>query len=105
MNRKQIENLYMVNGLKDYKLKNTDNLLNIHGIDFKEVNGYDTLDDTNKTIFKRFIINFFNAWGLVDRTFIIPKGIYNKDSYLRFELLHNDKKTWYHVINEGIDWY
>ena len=39
MNRFQLEKLYEVNGLKDYKLKTTDDLLKTHGIDFKEVAG------------------------------------------------------------------
>lgn len=34
MNRFQLENLYEVNGLKDYKLKTTDDLLRTHGINW-----------------------------------------------------------------------
>lgn len=33
MNRSQLEKLYEVNGLRDYKLKTTDDLLKTHGID------------------------------------------------------------------------
>lgn len=36
MNRLQIENIYKLNGITDYKLKSTDDLLKCHGIDFKK---------------------------------------------------------------------
>lgn len=64
MNRSQLENLYKVNGLTDYKLNTADDLLRVHGIDYKAVNGYSGLDDLNRAIYAKFIINFFNAQGL-----------------------------------------
>lgn len=71
-----IENLYKDNGITDYKLRNTDDLFKIHGIDFKEVEGYAVLDDINRSIYEKFIINFFNGLGLESRMTLIPKGIY-----------------------------
>ncbi len=76
MNRSQIENLYKVNGITDFKLKSTDDLLKAHGINYKEVDGYDRLDDLNRVIYEKFIINIFNVFGLESRTTLIPKGIY-----------------------------
>jgi hypothetical protein len=76
MNRFQIENLYEVNGLTDYKLKTTGDLLKCHGIDFKAVDGYNRLDDLNRAIYEKFIINIFNGIGLESRATLIPKGIY-----------------------------
>jgi len=76
MNRFQLEKLYEVNGLKDYKLKTTDDLLKTHGINFKEVAGYTRLDDLNKLLYEKFIVNLFNGLGLDSRMTIIPKGIY-----------------------------
>jgi len=67
MNRFQLEKLYEVNGLKDYKLKTTDDLLKTHGIDFKEVDGYTRLDDLNKLLYEKFIVNFLNGLGLDSR--------------------------------------
>lgn len=75
MNRLQLENIYLANGLDDFKLRNTEDLLKAHGIDFKAVDGYEKLDDLNKAIYKRFIVNFFNGQGLDYRN-IVPKGIY-----------------------------
>lgn len=40
MNRRQLENLYKVNGLEDFRLRNTDDLLKVHGINYKGVAGY-----------------------------------------------------------------
>lgn len=76
MNRFQIENIYEVNGLNDYKLKTTDDLLKCHGIDYKAVDGYNRLDDINRTIYEKFIVNFFNGLGLESRATLVPKAIY-----------------------------
>ena len=81
MNRSQLEKLYEVNGLRDYKLKTTDDLLKTHGIDFKAVEGYTRLDDVNKLLYEKFIINLFNGLGLDSRMTIIPKGIYYVEDF------------------------
>lgn len=76
MTRNQLEKLYEINGLTDYKLRSTEDLLKVHGIDFREVAGYSSLDDINRAIYEKFIVNIFNAWGLDSRLILIPKGIY-----------------------------
>lgn len=76
MNRFQLEKLYEVNGLKDYKLKTPEDLLKTHGIDFREVDGYSRLDDLNKHLYEKFIVNLFNGLGLESRATMFPKGIY-----------------------------
>lgn len=48
MNRNQIENLYKENGLNDYKLRNTEDLLKVYVIGFKAVGGYNRLDATKE---------------------------------------------------------
>ena len=75
MDRNQLENIYLENGLMDFKLRTTDDLLKVHGIDFKTVDGYNRLDDLNKSIYENFIIKFFNGQGLEHRD-IVPTGIY-----------------------------
>lgn len=94
MNRSQIENLYKVNGLIDFHLKTTDDLLKVHGINFKAVDGYNRLDDLNKVIYEKFIINFFNAQGLEYRD-IVPTGIYYVEEieYLVKERSEDDYMT------------
>lgn len=76
MNRSQLENLYIVNGLDDFRLKNTDDLIKVHGIDCEKIDGYYSLDNMNKSIFKKFIINLFNSWGMEERINLNPLGIY-----------------------------
>jgi hypothetical protein len=76
MNRFQIENIYRANGLDhNYKLRNTEDLLKCHGVNFK-VEGYDQLNEEHKELYKKFIVNIFNAWGLEHRAQLIPLGIY-----------------------------
>lgn len=62
--------------------------------------GYKQLDDLNRNIYKKFIINFFNALGLESRTTLIPKGIYFvKDiTYLAKKSLDDD----YFVVTGGV---
>lgn len=76
MEMEQIKNVYKNNGLVDYKLKSPEDLLKVHGIDFKKVSGYNRLDDLTRTIYEKFIINFFNRHGLESRVDLVPKGIY-----------------------------
>lgn len=72
----EIENLYKINAINDYQLRNTDDLLKVHSINFKKVDGYNELDDSNKKIYEKFIVNFFNGLGLDSRSEVVPKGIY-----------------------------
>lgn len=76
MNRSRLEKLYEVNGLKDYEIMTPDDLLKIHGIDYQQVAGYSGLDDVNRQLYAKFIVNFFNSLGLESRATLIPKGIY-----------------------------
>ncbi len=84
MKREQIENIYKTNGIKNYKLRNTDELLKVHGIDFREVQGYNRLDDIRRAIYEKFIVNIFNNYGLESRSKLIPKGIYYVEHTERF---------------------
>lgn len=81
MNRFQMEKLYEVNGLKDYKLKTPVDLIKTHGIDYIEVDGFNRLSDENKLLFGNFIVNFMNGLGLESRMTLIPKGIYYVEDY------------------------
>ena len=76
MTRTQLENIYRSNGLDNFQLRNTDDLMKVHGIDYKAVKGYKDLDDLNKSIYETFIINIFNAYGLSARMELMPQAIY-----------------------------
>jgi len=76
MNRHQLEKIYEVNGLKDYKLKHPTDLIRTHGIDYIAVDGFDRLDEANKLLYAEFIVNFFNCLGMESRATLVPKGIY-----------------------------
>jgi len=100
MNRSQIENLYKVNGLTDYKLKTHEDLLKCHGINFK-IDGYSRLNDIDRAIYEKFILNIFNVFGLESRATLIPKGIYLAEQvdYLAKEDPEDD---YYIVVGETI---
>lgn len=75
MEKNQIENVYKANGLADFRLRNTEDLLKVHGIDFKDVSGYSGLNDLNRAVYEKFIVNIFNAFELESRSTLIPTAI------------------------------
>ncbi len=58
------------------KINTTDEILELYGVDFKDVKGYEGLTDANKEIYKTFIVNLYNAWGSESRETLVPMGIY-----------------------------
>lgn len=63
----------------------------------ENVDGFDKLT-VNAQMFKSFLENFYNAWGLEARETIVPlKVTYKRDkangSYLRFDYIIYGKKT------------
>lgn len=100
MNRNQIEKLYEINGLDDYILNSTDDILKVHGIDFKAVNGYNRLDDLNRAIYSKFILRFFNVWGLENRVTLVPKGIYLVED-IQYLVKENQEDD-YFIISGGV---
>lgn len=76
-----LEKLYEINGLIDYRLKTLDDLLKVHDIDYREVDGYNRLDDLNRKLYEKFIVNFYNAQGLDSRAALNPLGIYYVEDY------------------------
>jgi hypothetical protein len=75
MNRKQIENLYLVNGITDFKLRSQEDILKTHGIKVEQISGYNELCDIHKKMFKGFILNFFNGCGMELRSTLEPVAI------------------------------
>lgn len=102
MNRNQIENLYKINGINDYKLKNTEDLLKCHGVNFKQVDGYNRIDDINRAIYEIFIVNIFNAWGLEVRATLVPKGIYYVE-HIEHLSKENPEDDYYIVVGATIN--
>lgn len=101
MTRKQLEKLYEVIGLTDYRLRSTEDLLRVHGIDYTEVAGYENLDDLNRAIYEKFIVNFFNAWGLDSRLNLLPKGIYFVED-TEYVVKENPENDYYNLAGQTI---
>ncbi|MCM1316506.1 MAG: hypothetical protein NC040_09955 [Muribaculaceae bacterium] len=60
MTKKELEKTYVQNGLKDYKLRNSDDLKAVHGVDITETKGYSKLN-INADFFKTMLVRFYNA--------------------------------------------
>lgn len=109
MKRDQIENLYLVNGLGDFTLRNLGDLMKVHGINARALEGYSTLLDEDKEAYETFIVRYMNAHGLSYRASICPKKVYRAcdkgNSYLRIDLSERNEECWLHIINQGKEWY
>lgn len=71
----QLEQLYEQKGLTNYKLINTNDLLELHGINYSNVKGYENLNDINKKLYENAVINIINNFGLEARNKLILTGI------------------------------
>lgn len=100
MKRSEIRKLYVENGIIDFKLRNTEDLFKVHGIDFKDVEGYIKLDEIHRTIYEGFIVKMFNSWGIKSRATIIPKGIYLIDD-VQYLVEENPKDDYYIVCGKN----
>lgn len=100
MKRSEIKNLYIENGIYDLKLRNTEDLFKVHGIDFKDVEGYNKLDEVHRTIYEEFIVKMFNSWGIKARSTIVPKGIYLIDD-VQYLIEENPKDDYYIVCGKN----
>jgi hypothetical protein len=68
---------YLQQGINDDKLRNTTDIYNIHSIDYTSTKGFNDLDDPNKKLYEKFIINFYNSFSsLFVRDVSAPIGIY-----------------------------
>ena len=105
MERSQLESIYKFNGLDNFKLKTLGDLQKVHAIDYR-ISGYKTLDKLNKDLYQKFLINFFNAWGLDARDTLKPTKVHyiKKGEYLRFDYEMNGNNGWLLVKTEN-QWY
>ena len=102
------EEKYRKMGLTDYRLRRLEDLIELYGVDYSIIDGYEKLV-TSGCAFRCFLINFYNAWGLEARESIRPISVkYMKDkangAYLRFDYWMNGEVHWLHLKNETT-WY
>jgi len=93
MDRNQIENLYLVNGLGNFQLRNLGDLMKVHGINARTTEGYSTLSDEDKKAFETFIIKYFNVHGLDYRKYISLLKIYR--AFNVDYLVKQEDDSWY----------
>ncbi|MBS5926168.1 MAG: hypothetical protein ACLS2V_13135 [Clostridium paraputrificum] len=76
MERKQLENIYLSNGIGNFQLKNLGDLMKIHGINARITEGFSELSQEDKKTYETFIINYMNMHGINSRATIYPLRIY-----------------------------
>lgn len=71
----KLKNIYLSNGLNEFKLNNHNDLLNVHRINVKNIPGYSNLSNDHRTLFDSFIINFYNTAELETRAMLVPVSV------------------------------
>lgn len=89
-------------GLDNFKVTSIEDIEKIYNVYPLKVRGYKSLSPDMQKHYERFIINFYNAWGLEAREDIKPISVkcIPKENYIKVTF----EKDWYHLLPNG-DWY
>lgn len=90
----QLEKRYLDFGIDNFELKTVNDLRNVHGIDCRSVQGYSGLVHLHRVIYKKFIVNFFNAFGLDNRAMLKPLGVYWAESQDKVAITDDGSLVW-----------
>lgn len=74
--RSEIEKLYQMAGITNYQLREASDIAYIYGHNIENLKGFDTLSPNQKTMFREFIVNYYNSCGLDMRAGFVPKSVY-----------------------------
>lgn len=87
-------------GCDDLQLRNAEDIKKILKIDVEAIRGYDTLRIA-QGMFKNFMVNFLNNFGIQDRATIKPISVCivkeGNTSYIRFDYMKGNYRNWLHV--------
>lgn len=72
------------------------------------IKGYETIT-VNNLMFEKFLVNFFNSWGVEARETIQPLKVSyvrekGKHTYLKFTYKIYGRKEWLHVTSSTCWW-
>ncbi|MBP3887015.1 MAG: hypothetical protein J6F30_05090 [Cellulosilyticum sp.] len=101
MNIDQLILKYQQKNRHDMRSVSVDDLLEIHGVDYKKVKGFNTLSEENKSLFKSFIVQFYNAQGMRGKLTLVPENIaYVNERYWGSTVLNADGTSSWNIIKE-----
>lgn len=89
---------------KDYKIHNLDYLKKLHDIEITKIRGYKNLSEPIQNIFKKAIVNFFNAQGIQSRASLEIISVKLCSNYIRLDYIQHGRREWIHILNE-LEWY
>lgn len=101
MNIDQLILKYQQKNRHDMRLLSVDDLLEIHGVDYKKVKGFNTLSEQNKSLFKSFIVQFYNAQGMRGKLTLVPENIaYVNERYWSGIVLNADGSSSRYILKQ-----
>ena len=93
MNESQIENIYFVNGIGDFQLRNLGDLMKIHGINARTIEGFSELSEDDKKSYETFILKVMNSMGMMSRITFTPEKVYRAYD-VNFLIKNNDDDSY-----------
>lgn len=102
MRREQLENIYLTNGIGDFQLRNLGDLMKIHGINARLIEGFSELSSKDKKSYETFILKYMNMHGLDSRATIFPQRVYR--AYEVNYMIKEDPTNDYYLNFAGEVW-
>lgn len=78
---KEVCALYEKFGRSDYRLRSTEDILNIHGFDIRETDGYEDLTQEQKELFESYCVTHMNSLGMNTKITMWPKSVHYVKEY------------------------
>lgn len=101
MNRNQLEEVYLAHGLVDFELRNLNDLLKAHGVDYR-VKGYENLTDENRKLYEEWLIVFFNRQGLGTRLNLVPTRVFFCEEVSHLHGCENDFGKYFEDVKKEL---
>ena len=78
---KEVCALYEKFGRSDYRLRSAEDILNIHGFDIRETDGYEDLTQEQKELFESYCVTHMNSLGMNTKITMWPKSVHYVKEY------------------------
>lgn len=78
---KEVCALYEKYGRSDYCLTSTEDILNIHGFDLRETDGYEDLKQEQKALFEQYCVTHMNGLGMNTKITMWPRSVHYVKEY------------------------
>jgi hypothetical protein len=94
---KRIKEKYKERGRGRYTLSSVEDLKAIHGVDIEKISGFEKFEPKVQEMLKKFLVNYYNAWGIEARMGLRPLYFESFMGKVKFTLIEQNKRQFYVV--------